>query len=87
MKKKSTVLSARMTEADMVEMKPVTVNPLTKKERTALKVIYSHAGKRFVYEAYSRTSPEMAKKYLVFVSKNPWILYFKWDEDRKKFVA
>ena len=68
---------------------PAKVNEksLTKKEKTALKVIYSHAGKRFVYETYSRTSPEMARKYLIFVSKNLWAVYFKWDKEKKRFVA
>ena len=87
MKTNTITLSAEMNETDTVEMKVVSKNPLSKKERTALNVIYSHAGKRFVYESYLRDQPEMAEKYLVFVSKNPSALYIWWDEDKKRFVA
>ncbi len=87
MKANTTKQSARKNGTGTVKMKAVNTNPLTKKEKTALKVIYSHAGKRFVYESYSKTQPEMAKKYLIFVSKNPYVLYFKWDEGKQRFVA
>ncbi len=87
MKANTTKQSARKNEPGTLKMTPVNKNPLTKKEKTALKVIFSHAGKRFVYESYSKTQPEMAQKYLIFVSKNPYVLYFKWDEGKQRFVA
>jgi hypothetical protein len=80
-------LSTRMNKKEVVKMKPIDLNSLTKKEKAALKIIYDHAGKRYVYEAYSQISPEMAKKYLAFVSENPNAIYIKWDEGRKRFVA
>ena len=76
-----------MNNAELVKMKPVELDSLSKKEKTALKIIYDHAGKRYVYETYSRISPEMAKKYLAFISKNPDALYIRWDENKQKFVA
>ena len=79
--------SVRTNGINPEQMENVNMVSLTKKERTALNVIYRHAGKRFVYETYSKIQPEMARKYLVFVAKNPWVLYFKWDENKKKFVA
>jgi predicted hydrocarbon binding protein len=60
---------------------------LSKRERRALEVIYSHAGKRFVFETYTKKNPEMAHKYLEFVSRNPWAVYIKWDDQKMKFVA
>jgi len=87
MKANTTQQSTRKNGTGTVKTKPVGINPLTKKEKTALKVIHSHAGKRFVYESFSKTQPEMAKKYLIFVSRNPYVLYFKWDEDKQRFVA
>jgi ribosomal protein S7 len=60
---------------------------MTRKEKTALKVIYNHAGKRLVFETYSKINPEMANKYLHFISKNPWAVYIKWDDIKMRFVA
>ena len=82
-----TTLSARMYKTENVKMEALKTNPRTKKERTALKVIYSHAGKRVVYETYLRIQPKMAQKYLQFIAKNPWELYIKWDNKRERFVA
>lgn len=73
---------------ETVQTEQITANnSITKRERKALKVIYSHRGKRMVYETYLRTEPEMAEKYVKFISKNPWIVYIKWDDKRQKFVA
>ena len=85
-------LSSRSSEincsnTDINIMNIANASQFTKKEKTALKVIYGHAGKRFVYEAYSATAPEMAQKYLQFISKNPWELYIKWDKEKQRFVA
>lgn len=60
---------------------------MTKKEKIGLDLIYSHAGKRRVYETYLKTNPEMAQKYLEFISKNQDIHYIKWDGLKKKFKA
>ena len=87
MKANTTKQPAKKNGTGTVKTKAVNADPLTKKERTALKIIYSHTGKRFVYESYSKTQPEMAKKYLIFVSRNPYVLYFKWDEGKQRFVA
>ena len=60
---------------------------MTKKEKVGLDLIYSHAGKRRVYETYLRTNPEMAQKYLEFISKNQAAQYIKWDGVKKQFKA
>jgi hypothetical protein len=60
---------------------------LPKKIRRALQVIYNHAGKRLVFETYSKVNPEMAKKYVKFISENPWAVYIQWDDEKKRFVA
>ena len=60
---------------------------MTKKEKVGLNLIYSHAGKRRVYETYLKTNPEMAAKYLEFISKNQAIQYIKWDGVKMKFKA
>ena len=59
---------------------------LSKKEQRGLAVISSHVGKRAVFEAYLKSNPEMAEKYLKFISNNPGARYVKWDADRKKFT-
>lgn len=87
MKAITTALSTRINKAINNVTELGNMASLSKRERSALKIIYSHAGKRFVYETYSKTVPEMAYKYLAFVSKNPWEIYIKWDEKRKMFVA
>lgn len=69
------------------QIEDIDMDSLSRREKTAMKVIYRHPGKRFVYESYSKTSPDMAEKYLKFISKNPWIIYFKWDDKKEKFVA
>jgi len=60
---------------------------MTKKEKVGLNLIYSHAGKRRVYETYKVTNPEMADKYLDFVAKNQSVQYIKWNDTKKKFTA
>ena len=60
---------------------------MTKKEKIGLDLIYSHAGKRRVYETYLKSNPEMAQKYLEFISKNNMAQYIKWDGIKKKFKA
>ncbi|MBN2175189.1 MAG: hypothetical protein JW731_13725 [Bacteroidales bacterium] len=60
---------------------------MTKKEKVGLNLIYSHAGKRRVYETYKQTNPEMAQKYLEFVAKNQAVQYIRWDDIKKKFTA
>ena len=60
---------------------------MTKKEKLGLNAIYSHSGKRRVYETYLKINPEMAEKYLEFISNNLGIHYIKWDGVKRKFKA
>ncbi|MCD4698269.1 MAG: hypothetical protein K8S16_18745 [Bacteroidales bacterium] len=60
---------------------------MTKKEKVGLDMIYSHAGKRRVYETYLKTNPEMAQKYLDFISTHQAVQYIKWDGVKQKFKA
>jgi hypothetical protein len=60
---------------------------MTKKEKLGLDLIYGHAGKRRVYETYLKSNPEMAQKYLSFISKNTDAQYIKWDEVNNRFKA
>lgn len=59
---------------------------LSRKERKALVVIGSHSGKRAVFETYLNVDPQMAEKYLSFISHNPDARYVKWDKDRGRFM-
>jgi hypothetical protein len=59
---------------------------LSRKERKALVVIGSHAGKRAVFETYLSVDQQMAEKYLKFISQNPEARYVKWDKDRGRFM-
>jgi hypothetical protein len=77
------VVYAEQSNSDQQLSLPI----MTAKERNALKVIYSHAGKRRVFETYQSCNPEMARKYLDFVSKNPWAIYIRWDEEKREFVV
>ena len=56
-----------------------------KKEENALKVINGHRGKKIVYETYQGSKPEMAQKYLEFISKNEDATYIKWSASKSKF--
>ncbi|MCD4681953.1 MAG: hypothetical protein K8R86_01610 [Bacteroidales bacterium] len=60
---------------------------MTKKEKVGLNLIYSHSGRRRVYETYKKTNPEMAQKYLEFIAKNQAVQYIKWNDHKKKFTA
>jgi len=60
---------------------------MTKKEKVGLDLIYSHAGKCRVYETYLKTNPEMAQKYLQFISTNNEAQYIKWNGVKKQFSA
>ena len=60
---------------------------MTKKEQQGLNIIYGHTGKRQVYETFKRNDPELAKKYLEFISKNQTAIYIKWDVHKKKFTS
>ncbi len=52
-----------------------------------MNIIYGHTGKRQVYETFKRNDPELAKKYLEFISKNQTAIYIKWDVEKKKFTS
>lgn len=60
---------------------------MTKKEKVGLNLIYSHSGRKRVYETYKKVNPEMAQKYLEFISKNQAVQYIKWNDHKKKFTA
>ena len=55
------------------------------KEERLFEDLDSHAGKRLVYDTYSRTNPEMAQKYLEQLAKGEIIGYIRWDDAKKKF--
>ena len=57
-----------------------------KRKQNALKVINGHRGKKIVYETYLRNNPEMAQKYLEYISKNEDARYIKWDSRKEKFI-
>ncbi len=60
---------------------------MTKKEQSGLGIINGHLGKRRVYETYKSSNPEMAQKYLEFISNNQGAQYIKWDDSKKKFLV
>ncbi len=60
---------------------------MTKKEQQGLSIINGHVGKKRVYETYKQSNPEMAQKYLEFISKNNDAQYIKWNTAKKKFVV
>jgi hypothetical protein len=49
--------------------------------------INSHHGKKRVYENYKRSNPQLAEKYLEFVSKNVSAVYIWWDKERQCFAG
>ena len=59
---------------------------ISSKEKKGLAVILGHPGKRRVFQAYSQTNPQMAIKYLQFISDNPHVRYIRWDVTRQKFA-
>ena len=59
---------------------------MSKKEKKALAVIEKHRGKKKVYETYLEINPEMAEKYLDFISRNKGVQYIKWDDIKSKFI-
>jgi hypothetical protein len=60
---------------------------MTNKEKAGLRLIYSHSGKKRVYESYKQTNPDMAQKYLEFIAKNQDVQYIMWNNKKKKFTA
>jgi len=78
--KTKTSVAANLVEEWKLNMK------LSRREQKALVVINSHTGKRKVFETYISENPQMAEKYLKFISVNPLARYVKWDSDRKKFT-
>lgn len=60
---------------------------MSKKEQTGLNIINGHIGKRRVYESYKKSNPDMAEKYLQFISKNQSAQYIIWNDKKKKFTA
>ena len=58
---------------------------LSKQEQKAIETIYSHAGKKVVFETYLKYNPIMARKYVKFIALNPWAQYMTWDESESRF--
>lgn len=65
-------------------MKLIKSKSRTKK---ALEVIYSHCGKRRVYQMYLKNNPQLAEKYVKFISKNIDAIYIYWDKEREAFAG
>ena len=59
-------------------------NPKSRKDK-ALDAIYSHCGKRRVYETYLRKNPALAEKYLEFMIRNTDAVYVYWDKEKQAF--
>ena len=57
------------------------------RQTKGLDIINSHCGKKRVYETYLRFNPEIADKYLKFISKNVDAVYISWDKERKGFIG
>lgn len=57
------------------------------RNKMALEVIYSHLGKKRVYETYLRKDPGLAEKYLNFIAENAHAIYIHWDNERKAFAG
>jgi hypothetical protein len=56
-----------------------------KRKDKALEIINSHWGKKRVYEAYLRMNPQMAEKYLQFVTNNGDVTYISWNKEKQRF--
>lgn len=57
------------------------------REAKGIEAIYSHHGKKRVYETYKKNNPLLAEKYLDFVSRNLSAVYIWWDNDRQCFAG
>ncbi|MBN1337975.1 MAG: hypothetical protein JXA03_01555 [Bacteroidales bacterium] len=55
--------------------------------QNGMKVVEKHPGKKKVYLTYLKFNPEMAEKYLRFLSKNRDALYIRWNDQRQCFVG
>jgi len=53
------------------------------KRQSALRIINEHPKKK---ELYRKLSPDKAEKFVEFVTKNPHVRYFKWDNNDKEFI-
>lgn len=53
----------------------------------ALEIIYSHCGKRRVYQMYLKKNPILAEKYVKFIGKNIDAIYIHWDDERQAFAG
>ena len=52
-----------------------------------MEIIYSHCGKRRVYQAYLKKNPILAEKYVKFIAKNIDAVYIYWDKERQSFAG
>ncbi len=50
---------------------------ISEEEKAGLKIIYNDEDRSRVFETYLKINPEMAQKYLSFISKNPYLQYHK----------
>lgn len=56
--------------SEQIIMNKLNKETLTEEEKVALKIIYNDEKRSSVFEAYLLINPEMAQKYLSFISKN-----------------
>ena len=57
------------------------------REVKGMNAINSHYGKKRVYENYKKNNPQLAEKYLEFVSRNIDAIYIWWDNERQCFAG
>lgn len=56
------------------------------KRKIALDIIKSHPTKAKLYNKLKKESGEKADKFVEFVMKKPYVVYFKWDDKKGEFV-
>lgn len=56
-------------------------------EQKGMNVIEKHPGKMKVYLTYLKLNPEMAEKYLRFLSRNRDALYIRWNDQKQCFTG
>lgn len=83
----NTSLQRRFDKSNNSEILNITgIINTSRKGKKAMEIIYGHCGKRRVFENYMKKNPEMARKYIDYIVKNPDAVYIRWDDRRKRFV-
>lgn len=55
-------------------------------EKKAYKILDKNRNKKMVYQALLERNPDKAQQYLLFLGKNPYSFYVKWDDQLNRFV-